>query len=155
MIVNRSKKTLALCGSGIISLCFFLSAFYFSADPVQLKALVAASQLVREPEERYAPVPSPFQFSPMEVGGGGGQNFPAPPAVPKMPGVTGQLDGRVKAIGVLPPKIAIIEENGKSKTVSIGDQVGKGRITEITEDGIVVGGQFLALEAGGRTHAEN
>ena len=53
-------------------------------------------------------------------------------------------------LGVIPPEVAIIKEGSRTNTVKVGQRTSLGRVQEITEDGVLIGGQYYKIVQGGK-----
>lgn len=144
------KKIFALGFSCIFSICIFTGLIYLTWPEVKIQELPKPHILSPAPVLPFEVLPSPFMGT--VALGGGPSGFPTPPGVPAMPGASGAAT-HIEILGVLPPKVAIISVGDRTLTVEIGEKVGNKEVSEVTEEGVVIGGKFYPLKNGGVNNA--
>lgn len=85
--------------------------------------------------------PSPFGTS------NNSKSVPGVPGVPEMPKElkTDSFEN-ITVIGIIPPDIAIISDNGKTKTVKTGDTVAEKMIGPVSSEGVFINDIFVNLK---------
>jgi len=162
--INIKVKIVGFCGAALLALLVFISLICLTMPTVTLGSLPKPNTLYQIKQESLEQTVSPFG-SLFQQGLAGGQvpamqgsmhvpptapSIPTLPVQPGMAGGQGIASNAVVVLGVLPPKVAIVQVNGKTMTVKLGDETACGVVENVTEEGVAIGSQFYELKSGGR-----
>lgn len=146
MLHFSKKEILPLGGTICSALLVFGLLIYLTTAKITVQQMPKPNHVLAWEREEFIPQPSPFLAGtkamaqlPTSLPSG---TFPFRPQT----GVAVKKEFLV--LGVLPPKVAIVKDNGVIRAVELGDNISLGEITTIQKDGITVGEQFYDLHKG-------
>jgi len=162
--LSLKEKISGLLGTIFLALFVFTGLIYFSLPVTKLSTLPKPNTLYKLQQESLGLTASPFgSLWQSGVAGrvpgmhGITQNPPVAPSLPGLPRQPGISGGSglvpqqaLVVLGVLPPKVAIIQDGGKTITVKVGEETSLGVVEDVTAAGVTIGRQFYALKSGGQ-----
>jgi hypothetical protein len=162
--LSIKEKMSGLLGALFLALFIFTSLVYFSLPATKSSTLPKPNTLYKLQPETLELTASPFGslWQGGVVGAVPGMNgitqnpptAPSLPSLPRQPGITGgpgfAPQQALVVLGVLPPKVAIIQDGGKTLTVKVGEETSFGVVEAVTAAGVTIGQQFYALKSGGQ-----